>query len=176
MSDLKQKELILIRRSNKDLLMDLIRGKRFQYKQFTYSFDRESGDFKQALTWVEGDKWKEGDEGNCIESIATTTLCSLLVGKCLVDAPPVVIPVDTLLLVSDSPIIEGTPSKSPLIPRYFSHWLEGHLYCFKDGSNSVTATATKYWMYWQYHDPIIPTDKTDDNAEIKNNDPFMDRR
>ncbi len=119
----------------RDLLIAMIIGRRFKYEEGAFHFDKKDGTFKSS-------RWGSFD---------TSRMCELLVGKKLVDVDPQFIPVDTLLLVSDSEVLKNrkTPMK-PAIPQYFSHWSEGKLYCFAEGTTSLTAKRTTGWRYWEF--------------------------
>ncbi len=135
-----------------ELLIPMIGGGRcFELKGNTFSFDKKGG-FLSSL-------WG---------GIDTERMCDLLVGKVLTEVDPVHIPVDTLLLVSDEHLFENgeTPMKPPSL-CYFSHWFEGMLFCFSDGTTSMTAKQkTTPWKYYKYHDPIIAPDNTKENNNV----------
>ncbi len=144
-----------------ELLIPMIGGGRcFELKGNAFRFNKEDGSFIST-------RWGGVD---------TAKMCELLLGKVLTEVDPVHIPVDTPLLVSQWLAFEkGETLDKPPLTRYFSHWDRGELYCFADGTTSLTAVKTERWQYYKHFDTVATTDKTDDNAEIKNDDPFMDK-
>ncbi len=161
MSETTNKPEPVIFRYDDDLLVAVIKGRHFKYLAYSYYFDKSLRKFKQKVS---------NNVGTTTFDIDTNGMCSLLVGKELIEVDPVFIPVDTLLLVCD--YRPFGKSKTDGRKMYFSHWDKGKVVTFTHGSTSLTSSTkqgSQDWTYWQYPD-IAP-----DNAEIKNDDPFMDK-
>ncbi len=127
-----------------DLLIAMLRGRRFEYEGKVYYYNIEAPyEFRWSKQWDDGETG--GDWGVAI----TDTMVHTLVGNKLKEADPLHIEVDTLLYVLNCPIVEGSTSITPQL-NYFSHWSEGKLYCFAEGTTSLTATKTIGWRYWEF--------------------------
>ncbi len=162
MSALKQKQLLLKYDNSEDLLIVMIRGRHFKYEGNKYYFHKGDNSFKQIKL---SDCINPDVDADVGVSIGTGVMCRMLVGNELTDADPIFIPVDTLLLVSDCPIVEGAKSDTPVL-RYFSHWLESEIFCFTAGANSLTAGKTTHWKHYKHYDPIIAPDNTKENNNV----------
>ncbi len=131
----------------RDLLIAMIIGRHFAHNKRRYYFSNK----RQCFRYAHGSHTPMDFGELRFSADDVGQLCRVLVGKKLLEVDPQFIPVDTLLLVSDSEVLKNrkTPMK-PAIPQYFSHWSEGKLYCFAEGTTSLTATKTIGWRYWEF--------------------------
>ncbi len=130
-----------------DLLIAMIRGRHLELNGCTYSFSKKLSSFMYIYN---GSALSDGN-GNEMRDVVTdiSQVCEVLVGNKLKELDPTHIEVDTLLWVLDCPIVKGSTSITPQL-NYFSHWTEGRLYCFAEGTTSLTATKTVGWRYWEF--------------------------
>ncbi len=119
-----------------DLLIAMIRGRRFNYKGTLYCFDKEISDFKQVCLLS-------------VSDVSVNIMCSALVGNELIELEPVYIPVDTKLIVSNHQPFVGSKGIGGQ-KRYFSHWNKGKVFTFTHGSTSSTKQGTEEWRYWAF--------------------------
>ncbi len=127
-----------------DLLIAMIRGRHLEYEGMEYYYNTEA---PYEFRWSK--QWDDDETGDDWGVAITDTMVHILVSKKLKELDPIHIEVDTLLCVLDCPIVKGSTSITPQL-NYFSHWSEGRLYCFADGTTSLTATKTKGWRYWEF--------------------------
>ncbi len=128
-----------------DALVGMIRGRKFEYEGIEYHYQ---ADEPKGFQWYqEENEGKPYQDGGFISNM--NAVSKLLVGSELIEVNPTHIEVDTLLCVLDCPIVKGSTSITPQL-NYFSHWSEGRLYCFAEGTTSLTATKTKGWRYWEF--------------------------
>ncbi len=119
-----------------DLLISMIRGRRFEYECIVYYYNVEAPyEFRWSKQWDNNETG--GDWGVAI----TDKMVHILVGKKLKEVDPIPIEVDTLLEVSDG---------SKKAKRYFSHWDEGRLFAFKNGATSATNDGIFGWSHWEF--------------------------
>ncbi len=131
-----------------DLLIAMIRGRSFELNGNEYSFSKKLSSF-MYLYDGSGIVYPHGIGENKEVVTDISLICEVLVGKKLKELDPIHIEVDTLLCVLNCPIVKGSTSITPQL-NYFSHWSEGKLYCFAEGTTSLTATKTVGWRYWEF--------------------------
>ncbi len=118
-----------------DLLIAMIRGRRFNYKGTLYCFDKEISDFKQVCLLS-------------VSDVSVNIMCSALVGNELIELEPVYIPVNTTLLVTNN-----NPQNHKCIyytKRHFSHWNKEKVNTFTNGATSDTQNETEEWDFWTF--------------------------